>query len=127
MTTAIYLNGELISNEATTTNISGAFSEAGIPLDSVSGEPERPGLSATVQYGALTLSGTTEAVTIDGDRVMVYYRILYELEVPGYGVIALSGGSEHTYTVAGPGCITLHTTLTCFTSQSLWKTSVTSA
>lgn len=109
---AEYCGGEFIGSESSTTNISVSFNEAGIPLNYVSGEPERPGLSATEQYGALTVSQTTESVTIDGDRVIVRYRNTLEMEVPGYDALTLSGPSEDTYTVAGPGCISVYTTVT---------------
>lgn len=108
-----YVNGELADELSDSgPSMSVTFSENGIPLDVFSGEPERPGLSGTFEFGGFTVTEVTLSVTAAANRVTVKYEdtVLY-IGIPGYGDVTMQGYSDTVYTLLSDGSVEYMSTM----------------
>lgn len=105
------INGDMVDQNTMTSTDTVSFSANGIPLDFKSGEPERPGLSATFDLGDTSVTQVTETVVSAGKRVTVTYQSTYTYtNIPDFGTLTLHGIDQTVYTLRSDGAIEVTTT-----------------
>ncbi len=103
----VRINGTIVNQGDETESHTTSFDEDGIPLDSTTGGPERPGLSVTTESGGDITTSVTETVVTAGNRVTVTYKNTTKWAefFPDAGTVTTSGRGSAVYTLRSDGAV----------------------